>query len=103
MRLTKKNFIRWLLDKQDFDIVGQAGSGNCCPIARFLLENRNNVRYTEVGNYRAYYEVDTPMMNRRRYAIQLPRWAEKFIEKLDDEYYDFYVTVEEAFEVLNDA
>jgi hypothetical protein len=96
MKLTKKAFVNWLQEKNDFDTVGVGGMDESCPIACFLQDTIEDACYISVNGISVAYEK-----NYRSYERTLPIWAKNFVRDIDKAFGQDYISVEGAFAALN--
>lgn len=76
IRLTKKGFRGWLEGKPGRMVVGYSQDRSECPIAKYLHDT---------GVYYPCVQTDTFGHFREPSQQQLPRWAKRFVNKIDDE------------------
>ena len=107
----KEEFKQWLESKPDGSTVGTARNGCNCPIASFIRQEKKLP--ADIHQDKAIITDNTvAMFPSREIAIDLPRWAQDFIWKIDSEAEakkvanmrnSHEVSKEQALEVLGDS
>ena len=77
--LTFNNFKKWLESKAGKTKVGYSGYSERCPLSKFLTQS-TGTRY--VVGFKQYWKDSLDTVQ----ATDLPRWASKFVFKVDEEF-----------------
>jgi hypothetical protein len=89
--LTKAKFKAWLESKHPRTKVGEPGTCNDCPLAKFLTQTTG-----------AYCEVDSGVYYTKGNYLQLPNWCDLFIDRVDNCQTEF-LTAKKCLELLKAA
>ena len=82
MTLDCNEFKTWLESKNSEDIVGISHESGCCPIATWLKQTGASFPCVGGAMYCEEFEEGTSFVDQHWHSQ--PRWAEKFIEIIDD-------------------
>jgi hypothetical protein len=94
-KLTRKAFKNWLLENKDNMVAPKNYETTSCPIANFIKAETKFTNVTVPG-----YKSDPLRINREEY--EKPKWALKFIEKIDHSNGgDKIITGKDALKVLD--
>ncbi len=93
MNIEKEEFKRWLQTMHGDTIIGTPGSGTNCPIAKFLNSQISGFTHVRSDDFCVYGEYGGDV-------YPTPRWASKFIKKVDSDSIIKAITVQKALELL---
>ena len=94
MNIEKEDFKQWLQSMHGDTIIGTPGSGTNCPIAKFLNSQINGFTHVRSDDFCVYgYKGGSEL-------YPTPRWASKFIRKIDSDSIIKAITVQKALEIL---
>ena len=94
MNIEKEDFRQWLQSIHGDTIVGIPGSGTNCPIANFLNSRISGFTHVRGDNFCVYSYTTGAKL------YPTPRWASKFVKKIDSDSIIKEITAQKALELL---